>query len=333
MIPTRLFSGKIKIIRAYLGKSLIFQSVALLFANAKLKLQNNLSPKKAEARVLSCDKEDATKSNSSVTTASAAEISFEKEMRAKIASTLVAYRRAAMEYVRRTGTKLLGKLRSTAGKNATAIRKVTARLLALLVSAAVKILHFGNMIWMAAASKLDTSSAKPVATARTMKNKTGINPANVAGVTVNVSPASAATHTATLTTFAEQPPGPEVEEYVPETSLSFSQNVFYGYYNGTTRDFIPFTIGESYVVEWDGMQYLCNSKAVAYTYADGSSAIQYDLVLGNTGTISAFAGKPIYPDTNPSKEPFLIIQFGMVMITAVTNDMSATHTIRVYKTK
>lgn len=201
MIPTRLFSGKIKIIRAYLGKSLIFQSVALLFANAKLKLQNNLSPKKAEARVLSCDKEDATKSNSSVTTASAAEISFGKEMRAKIASTLVAYRRAAMEYVRRTGTKLLGKLRSTAGKNATAIRKVTAQLLALLVSAAVKILHLGNMIWMAAASKLDTSGTKSVTAARAMENETGINPANVAGIAVNGSPVAAAVYMATLGTW------------------------------------------------------------------------------------------------------------------------------------
>ena len=333
MIPTRLFSGKIKIIRAYLGKSLIFQSVALLFANAKLKLQNNLSPKKAEARVLSCDKEDATKSNSSVTTASAAEISFGKEMRAKIASTLVAYRRAAMEYVRRTGTKLLGKLRSTAGKNATAIRKVTARLLALLVSAAVKILHLGNMIWMAAASKLDTSGTMAVTAARTMGSETSINLANEAGIATNGSPTAVAIHLATLTTFKEPEPGPEVEEYMPETSISFAQNPFYGYYNGSTRDFNPLTVAEAYVVEWDGMQYPCNAKAVAYTYEDGTSAIQYDLVLGNTGTISAFGGKPIYPSADPSGEPFLFIQWGTAMITAATNDTSATHTVRIYKIK
>lgn len=201
MIPTRLFSGKIKIIRAYLGKSLIFQSVALLFANAKLKLQNNLSPKKAEARVLSCYKEDATKSNPSVTTASAAEISFGKEMRAKIASTLIAYRRAAMEYVRRIGTKLLSKLRSTAGKNANAIRKMASRLLALLACAAVKILHLGNMIRTAAGSNLDTSGTMAVTAARAMSNETVINPVNVTGIAANVSPAAVAAHMATLGTW------------------------------------------------------------------------------------------------------------------------------------
>ena len=221
MIPTRLFSGKIKIIRAYLGKSLIFQSVALLFANAKLKLQNNLSPNKAEARVLSCDKEDATKSNSSVTTASAAEISFGKEMRAKIASTLVAYRRAAMEYVRRTGTKLLGKLRSTAGKNATAIRKVTSRLLVLLACALAKVLHLGNMIHTAAASKLDTSGTKPVTAARAMENETSINPANVVGVTVNVSPVAAAVYMATLGTWTY----PEVVDGVLVIRQAYSAEV------------------------------------------------------------------------------------------------------------
>lgn len=201
MIPIRLFSGKIKIIRAYLGKSLIFQSVALLFANAKLKLQNNLSPKKAEARVLSCYKKDATKSNPSVTTASAAEISFGKEMRAKIASALIAYRRAAMEYVRSIGTKLLGKLRSTAGKNANAIRKMASRLLALLACAVAKILHLGNMIRTAAGSKLDTSGTMTVTAARTMKNETVIRPVNVTGITVNVSPAAAAAHVATPATW------------------------------------------------------------------------------------------------------------------------------------
>lgn len=333
MIPTRLFSGKIKIIRAYLGKSLIFQSVALLFANAKLKLQNNLSPKKAEARVLSCDKEDATKSNPSVTTASAAEISFGKEMRAKIASTLIAYRRAAMEYVRRIGTKLFGKLRSTAGKNANAIRKMASRLLALLACAVAKVLHLGNMIRTAAASKLDTSGTKAVTDARTMENEIVISPVNVTGIEANVSPAAALICLATLTTFAGPDPGSDVEEYMPETSLSFSQNAFYGYYNGSTRDFSPLTIGETYVVEWDGMQYTCNAKSVAYTYADGSSAIQYDLVLGNTGTISAFAGKPIYPSADPSGEPFLLIQWGTAMMTATTNDTSENHTVRIYKTK
>lgn len=201
MIPTRLFSGKIKIIRAYFGKSLIFQSVALLFANAKLKLQNNLSPKKAEARVLSCYKEDATKSNPSVTTASAAEISFGKEMRAKIASTLVAYRRAAMEYVRRIGTKVFGKLRSTAGKNANAIRKMASRLLALLACAVAKILHLGNMIRTAAGSKLDTSGTKAVMAARAMENEKSINLTNVVGVVGNVSHAATTAHMATPATW------------------------------------------------------------------------------------------------------------------------------------
>lgn len=333
MIPIRLFSGKIKIIRAYLGKSLIFQSVALLFANAKLKLQNNLSPKKAEARVLSCYKEDATKSNPSVTTASTAEISFGKEMRAKIASTLIAYRRAAMECVRRISTKLFGKLRSTAGKNANAIRKMASRLLALLACAVAKILHLGNMIRTAAASKVSTFSAKAVTTARTMGSKTSINLANEAGIAANGSPVAVAIHLATLTTFKEPEPGPEVEEYMPETSLSFAQNPFYGYYNGSTRDFKPLTFGEAYIVEWDGIQYPCNAKAVTYTYKDGSSVIQYDLVLGNTGTISAFGGKPIYPNANPSGEPFLLIQWGTATITAATNDTSANHTVRIYKTK
>lgn len=329
MIPTRLFSGKIKIIRAYLGKSLIFQSVALLFANAKLKLQNNLSPKKAEARVLSCDKEDATKSNSSVTTASAAEISFGKEMRAKIASTLVAYRRAAMEYVRRTGTKLLGKLRSTAGKNATAIRKVTSRLLALLVSAAIKILHLGNMIHTAAASKLDTSGTKPVTAARAMKNETGINPANVVAVAVNGFPVAATAHIATLTTFAEPEPG--ADDILPEQQLTFSKNTAYGCYNVSTELSATLTEGVTYTVSWDGQLYKCVARKMGIK----NDFTEYRMTaLGDPKNYPFFFNYPNTPvdDAVGGKgEPFFIhISSGNTSASIKTLDTSATHTVRIY---
>ena len=328
MIPTRLFSGKIKIIRAYLGKSLIFQSVASLFANAKLKLQNNLSPKKAEARVLSCYKEDATKSNPSVTTASAAEISFGKEMRAKIASTLIAYRRAAMEYVRRIGTKLLSKLRSTAGKNANAIRKMASRLLALLTCAVVKILHLGNMIRTAAGSNLDTSGTMAVTAARAMENETSINPANVVAVTVNVSPAAATAHIATLTTFAEPEPG--ADDYLPETTATFKENTWYGCYGSTKLTLSKvLELGKTYMVEWDGTQYPCTAKAINYTNDNGYTRIK--LALGNSGILAEWFGAPNVPDVSPTGEPFLLAgNTTTTSMYAYTKDTSTTHTVRIY---
>lgn len=332
MIPTRLFSGKIKIIRAYLGKSLIFQSVALLFANAKLKLQNNLSPKKAEARVLSCDKEDATKSNSSVTTASAAEISFGKQMKAKIASTLVAYRRAAMEYVRRTGTKLLGKLRSTAGKNATAIRKVTSRLLALLVSAAVKILHLGNMIHTAAASKLDTSGTKPVTAARAMENETCVNPVNVTGVTANVSTAAAVAHVATLTTFVEPEPG--ADDVLPEQQLEFKDgSTSTGCYYVSATLNVTLTEGVTYTVSWDGQLYKCVARKMGmknyfatYRMTALGDPKNYPFFLG-----SSYPNTPVDDEVGGKGEPFFIhISSGKTDVGIKTLDTSATHTVRIY---
>lgn len=332
MIPTRLFSGKIKIIRAYLGKSLIFQSVALLFANAKLKLQNNLSPKKAESRVLSCYKEDATKSNPSVTTASAAEISFGKEMRAKIASTLIAYRRAAMEYVRRIGTKVFGKLRSTAGKNANAIRNMASRLLALLACAVAKILHLGNMIRTAAGSKLDTSGTKAVTAARAVENETSINPANVVGVAVNVSPAAAAAHIATLTTFAEPEPG--ADDVLPEQQLEFKDesNATGCYYASATLN-VTLTEGVTYTVSWDGQLYKCVARKMGmknyfatYRMTALGDPKNFPFFLG-----SSYPNTPVDDEVGGKGEPFFIhISIGKTAVKIRTLDTSATHTVRIY---
>ena len=331
MIPIRLFSGKIKIIRAYLGKSLIFQSVALLFANAKLKLQNNLSPKKAEARVLSCYKEDATKSNPSVTTASAAEISFGKEMRDKIASTLIAYRRAAMEYVRRISTKLFGKLRSTAGKNANAIRKMTSRLLALLACAVSKILHLGNMIRTAAGSKLDTSGTMAVTAARAMENETGINPANVAGVTVNVSPAAATAHIATLTTFAEPEPG--ADDVLPEQQLTF-ENSHNGYNKSQGASAtVPASLvdGATYNVEWDGKLYKCVAR---YMGLRTKYAVYRYVALGDPTNVPEFffgTATPTDDNIGGKGEPFFATTTKTgTKLQIDTLDTSATHTVRIY---
>lgn len=329
MIPTRLFSGKIKIIRAYLGKSLIFQSVALLFANAKMKLQNNLSPKKADARALFCYNEDATKSNPSVTTASAAEISFGKEMRAKIASTLIAYRRAAMEYVRRIGTKLFGKLRSTAGKNANAIRNMVSRLLALLACAVAKILHLGNMIRTAAGSKLDTSDTKAVTAARAMRNETVINPANVTGIAANVSPAAVAAHVATLTTFAEPEPG--ADDVLPEQQLTFSKNTAYGCYIVSTELNVTLTEGVTYTVSWDGQLYKCVARKMGIK----NDFTEYRMTaLGDPKNYPFFFSYPNTPvdDAVGGKgEPFFIhISSGGTSAAIKTLDTSATHTVRIY---
>lgn len=124
-----------------------------------------------------------------------------KSVKGELLANFVSYRRAALVNVKSIATGLLGKMQSAAGKAAMSVRNMITRLLALLVSAAVEVLHLGNMIWMAAASKLDIFSTKPVATARTMKYETGINPANVVGVTVNASPAATAVYMATLGTW------------------------------------------------------------------------------------------------------------------------------------
>lgn len=332
MIPTRLFSGKIKIIRAYLGKFLIFQSVALLFANAKLKLQNNLSPRKAEARVLSCYKEDATKSNPSVTTASAAEISFGKEMRAKIASTLIAYRRAALVYVKRIEARLLGKMQSAAGKVATSIRNMVSRLLALLACAMAKVLHLGNIVHMMAASDVSTSGTKTVTAARAMRNETGINPANVAGIAVNVSPIAGAAHLATLTTFAEPEPG--ADDILSKQQLTFKKN-HGGYtssYGADATLSIALVEGASYIIEWDGKLYSCVARYARWEAQN--IGVYSGTCLGDMKNIPQFffLDTIIHEDRGGGNdEPFFIhASPGETRAGIETLDTSATHTVRIY---
>lgn len=144
-----------------------------------------------------------------------------KSVKGELLANFVSYRRAALVNVKSIATGLLGEMQSAAGKAATSIRNTVMRLLALLVSAAIKILHLGNMIHTAAASKLDTSGTKSVTAARAMKNGTGINPTNVVGVTVNVSPASAAVYVATLGTWTY----PEVVDGVLVIRQAYSAEV------------------------------------------------------------------------------------------------------------
>ena len=252
-------------------------------------------------------------------------------MRAKIASTLVAYRRAAMEYVRRTGTKLLGKLRSTAGKNATAIRKVTSRLLVLLACALAKVLHLGNMIHTAAASKLDTSGTKAVTAARAMENETCVNPVNVTGVTANVSPAAAVAHVATLTTFVEPEPG--ADDILPEQQLTF-ENSHNGYNKSQGASAtLPTSLvdGATYNVEWDGKLYKCVAR---YMGLRTTYAVYKYVALGDPINVPEFffgTATPKDDNIGGKGEPFFATTSKTgTKLQIDTLDTSATHTVRIY---
>lgn len=144
-----------------------------------------------------------------------------KSVKGELLANFVSYRRAALVNVKSITTGLLGKMQSAAGKAATSIRKVTSRLLVLLACALAKVLHLGNMIHTAAASKLDTSGTKPVTATRAMENETSINPANVAGIAVNGSPVAVAAHLATPATWTY----PEVVDGVLVIRQAYSAEV------------------------------------------------------------------------------------------------------------
>lgn len=253
-----------------------------------------------------------------------------KSVQGKLLANFVSYRRAALVNVKRIETGLLGKLQSATGKAATSIRNMVSQLLALLVSAAVKILHLGNVIRTAAASEVSTSGTNTVTAARAMKNGTIFNPANVVGVTVNVSSATAAAHVATLTTFAEPEPG--ADDYLPETTATFKKDTWYACYQSTELTLSKvLELGKTYTVEWDGTKYLCTAKAVYYTAADDGGYTRIKLALGNSGVIASCLGTPIVPDVSPTGEPFLLA--GNTTTTSMyarTQNASTTHTIRIY---
>lgn len=251
-----------------------------------------------------------------------------KSMQGKLLANFVSYRRAALVNVKSITTGLAGKMQNAAGKAATSIRNMVSRLLALLACAVSKVLHLGNMIRTAAGSKLDTSGTKAVAAARVMENETSINPANVVAVVGNVSPAAAAAHIATLTTFAEPEPG--ADDYLPETTVTFKKNTWYGCYQSTELTLSKvLELGKTYMVEWDGTQYLCTAKAVNYTNDNGYTRIK--LALGNSGILTEWFGAPNVPDVSPTGEPFLLAgNTTTTSIYAYTQDTSTTHTVRIY---
>jgi hypothetical protein len=251
-----------------------------------------------------------------------------KSVQGKLLANFVSYRRAALVYVKRIETRLLGKMQSAAGKAATSIRKVTSRLLVLLACALAKVLHLGNMIHTAAASKLDTSGTKPVTATRAMENETGINPANVVAVAVNGFPVAATAHIATLTTFAEPEPG--ADDYLPETTATFKNDFVFKVYCSPK---LPLSkvleLGKTYTVEWDGVKYSCVAKYVKYTYSSGSAEIA--VALGNTGVLSKLLSNTLTPNVAPSGEPFLLSDVdNTASIVAYAKDTAATHTMRIY---
>ncbi len=255
-----------------------------------------------------------------------------KSMKGKLLANFVSYRRAALVNVKSITTGLLGKMQSAAGKNANAIRKMASRLLALLACAVAKILHLGNMIRTAAGSKLDTSGTKAVTAARAVENETSINPANVVGVAVNVSPAAAAAHVATLTTFAEPEPG--ADDVLPEQQLSFKKN-HGGYtssYGADATLSIALVEGASYIIEWDGKLYGCVARYARWEAKN--IGIYSGTCLGDMKNIPQyfFLDTIIHEDRGGGNdEPFFIhTSPGETGAGIETLDTSATHTVRIY---
>lgn len=255
-----------------------------------------------------------------------------KSIQGKLLANFVSYRRAALVYVKRIETGLLGKLQSATGKTATSIRNMVSRLLALLVSAAVKILHLGNVIRTAAASEVSTSSTKAVTAARAMENETSINPANVVAVTVNVSPIAGAAHLATLTTFAEPEPG--ADDILSKQQLTFKKN-HGGYtssYGADATLSIALVEGASYIIEWDGKLYSCVARYARWEAQN--IGVYSGTCLGDMKNIPQFffLDTIIHEDRGGGNdEPFFIhASPGETRAGIETLDTSATHTVRIY---
>ena len=132
--------------------------------------------------------------------------------------------------------------------------------------------------------------------------------------------------TAFYGTWAELPS----EDILAEQSVSFALDSNFGAYRASIQGTHALKSGSTYVVEWDGAKYICTARNIRYnidnqyiTYITLSNAI------GNAKIVTAYFGYAATTTEAASEEPFLINYangFGLM-----TNDTSASHTVRIYE--
>lgn len=121
----------------------------------------------------------------------------------------------------------------------------------------------------------------------------------------------------------------EKQYILPETTATFTENTQFGCYQSTELT-LPkvLELGKTYMVEWDGTQYLCTAKAIHYNNDYGYVDIK--LALGNSGILAEWFGAPNVPDVSPTGEPFILAgNTTTTSMYAYTQDTSTTHTISI----
>lgn len=105
--------------------------------------------------------------------------------------------------------------------------------------------------------------------------------------------------------------GPVETTFVEDSTVSFTQNEYSGFYLGSLQSTFAPTVGDIYKVSWDGATYEC-------TCVDSNGKT----IIGNLSMLPGTAGS----DTG---EPFIMIVHKRVGIEIATADTSASHTFSI----
>ena len=120
---------------------------------------------------------------------------------------------------------------------------------------------------------------------------------------------------------------------VSEQTLSFKSSSNYGCYcsynsAGANK---TLTIGDTYIVEWDGKAYSCIAQNVQYTVDNQYiSNVTLNGAIGNAKILTKFYGYAASATVADSGEPFLL-HINKTELTIYTNETDATHTVAIYK--
>lgn len=134
--------------------------------------------------------------------------------------------------------------------------------------------------------------------------------------------------TAFYGTWVELPP----EDIVAEQSVSFAVDSLHGMYSASISGTDALVAGSTYVVEWDGVKYVCVARDIEYTLdSQYLPTASVNNAIGNAKLITKVFGIAATTTEAASGEPFLINYAGSIKLN--TQDTSASHTVRIYEQK
>ena len=119
------------------------------------------------------------------------------------------------------------------------------------------------------------------------------------------------------------------EEVLDGQQINFSLDSGLNLYAVTLNNICVLENGKTYVVEWDGTEYVCTARRLSYNSSSGMTFTN-DNAIGNAKIFNYFFGLELTTTAAQTSEPFLInYADGYTYIR--TKDTSASHVIRIYE--